>query len=161
MIQLTREEVQQVLKFIHRVTHWEEGRPDRNDTLKLLQSKLAEQCFCDRNNLGKPGVSCGDCPTRDYKTEKDDVEPVAYLAWRDGKPCWDEDCVCQDAVYPVDSDDDRTSMPVYLHPAPKPMMDEEIDDALSDIWGSDTGEVLSAHLQRKIARAIEARMNRV
>ena len=46
-------------------------------------------------------------------------------------------------------------------PAPKPMTDEEIDDALSDIWGSDTGEVLSAHLQRKIARAIEARMNRV
>ena len=43
----------------------------------------------------------------------------------------------------------------------KPMTDEEIDDALSDIWGSDTGEVLSAHLQRKIARAIEARMNRV
>lgn len=46
-------------------------------------------------------------------------------------------------------------------PAPKPMTDEEIDDALSDIWGSDTGEVLSAHLQRKIARAIEARINRV
>jgi hypothetical protein len=80
MIQLTREEVQQVLKFVHRVTHWEEGRPDRNDTLKLLQSKLAEQCFCDRNNLGKPGVSCGDCPTRDYKTEKDDVEPVTAQA---------------------------------------------------------------------------------
>jgi hypothetical protein len=52
-----------------------------------------------------------------------DVEPVAYLAWRDGQPCWDEDCVCQDAVYPVDEDDDRTSMPVYLHPAPKPMME--------------------------------------
>lgn len=42
-------------------------------------------------------------------------EPIAYLAWRDGKPCWDgDDCVCQDAVYPVDFDDDRTSMPVYL-----------------------------------------------
>ena len=167
MIQLTREEVQQVLKFVHRVTHWEEGRPDRNDTLKLLQSKLAEQCFCDRNNLGKPGVSCGDCPTRDYKTEKDDgepvtaqaaairtltflgytyhgaeqwkpplgktPEPVAYLAWRDGKPCWDEDCVCQDAVYPVDSDDDRTSMPVYLHPAPRPMTDFDIRGKLSTL----------------------------
>ena len=44
-------------------------------------------------------------------------EPVAYLAWRDGQPSWDEDCVCQDAVYPVDEDDDRTSMPVYTHPA--------------------------------------------
>ena len=42
-------------------------------------------------------------------------EPVAYLAWRDGKPCWEgDDCVCADAVYPVDMDDDRTSMPVYL-----------------------------------------------
>jgi hypothetical protein len=43
--------------------------------------------------------------------------------------------------------------------APKPMTDEEIDDALSDIWGSDTGETLSVHLQRKIARAIEAHLN--
>ena len=47
-------------------------------------------------------------------------EPVAYLAWRDGKPCWEgDDCVCQDAVYPVDHDDDRTSMPVYLSPQPR------------------------------------------
>ena len=58
-------------------------------------------------------------------------EPVAYLAWRDGKPCWDEDCVCQDAVYPVDSDDDRTSMPVYLHPAPRPVSDFDIRGKLS------------------------------
>jgi len=42
-------------------------------------------------------------------------KPVAYVAWRDGKLCWDsDDCVCEDAVYPVDWDDDRTSMPVYL-----------------------------------------------
>lgn len=26
-----------------------------------------EPCFCDANNIGAPGVSCGDCPTRDYK----------------------------------------------------------------------------------------------
>ena len=26
-----------------------------------------EQCWCDTHNIGKPGVSCGDCPTRDYK----------------------------------------------------------------------------------------------
>jgi hypothetical protein len=60
-------------------------------------------------------------------------EPVAYLAWRDGQPCWDEDCVCQDAVYPVDSDDDRTSMPVYLHPAKQTpwvgLTEEEVGDA--------------------------------
>lgn len=46
-------------------------------------------------------------------------EPIAYLAWRDGKPCYEgDDAVCEDAVWPVDGDDDRTSMPVYLHPAP-------------------------------------------
>jgi len=48
-------------------------------------------------------------------TEKE--QPIAYLAWRDGEPCWDEDCVCQDPVYPVDADDDRTSMPVYTRPS--------------------------------------------
>ena len=129
MIQLTREEVQQVLEGLRSYPHtsdWDNGH-------SIMQSKLSEQCFCDRNNLGKPGVSCGDCPTRDYKTEKDDVEPVAYLAWRDGQPCWDEDCVCQDAVYPVDEDDDRTSMPVYLHPAPKPMTDFDIRGKLSTL----------------------------
>lgn len=41
-------------------------------------------------------------------------EPVAYLAWRDGKPCYEgDDAVCEDAVWPVDWDDDRESMPVY------------------------------------------------
>lgn len=53
-------------------------------------------------------------------------EPVAYLAWRDGKPCWEgDDCVCADAVYPVDHDDDRTSMPVYLAPQPQPAVPQE------------------------------------
>lgn len=42
----------------------------------------------------------------------EDVEPVGYLAWRDGKPDWSEDCVCEDAVYPVDGED-RTSMAIY------------------------------------------------
>jgi hypothetical protein len=41
-------------------------------------------------------------------------EPVGYLAWKDGKPCWKgDDCVCEDAVYPVCSDDDRTSKAIY------------------------------------------------
>jgi hypothetical protein len=45
------------------------------------------------------------------------VEPVAYLAWRDGNPCYEgDDAVCEDAVWPVDFDDDRTSMPVYTAP---------------------------------------------
>ena len=47
------------------------------------------------------------------------VEPVAYLAWRDGKPCYEgDDAVCEDAVWPVDYDDDRTSMAVYLASPP-------------------------------------------
>ena len=41
-------------------------------------------------------------------------EPVGYLAWKDGKPCWKgDDCVCEDAVYPVCSDDDRMSKAIY------------------------------------------------
>lgn len=26
---------------------------------------MSEKCWCDENNIGVPGVSCGDCP-RDY-----------------------------------------------------------------------------------------------
>jgi len=43
-------------------------------------------------------------------------EPIGYLAWHAGKPSWDEDCVCQDAVYPVDESDVRTSEPIYTKP---------------------------------------------
>ena len=25
-----------------------------------------EKCYCDERGIGEPGVSCGDCPTRDY-----------------------------------------------------------------------------------------------
>ena len=47
-------------------------------------------------------------------------EPVAYIAWKNDKPCYEgDDAICEDAVWPVDSDDDRTSMPVCaaLQPA--------------------------------------------
>ena len=44
---------------------------------------------------------------------------VAYLAWKDGKPCYEgDDGVCEEAVWPLDDTDDRTSMPVYTHPLP-------------------------------------------
>jgi hypothetical protein len=33
----------------------------------LREAEPEEPCFCDRNGIGEPGVSCGDCPTRDYK----------------------------------------------------------------------------------------------
>jgi len=37
--------------------------------------------------------------------------PVAYIAWKDGKPCYEgDDAICEDAVWPVDSDDDRASV---------------------------------------------------
>jgi len=46
-------------------------------------------------------------------------EPVAYIAWKDGKPCYEgDDAICEDAVWPVDSDNDRTSMPVFTAPQP-------------------------------------------
>jgi len=52
------------------------------------------------------------------------VEPVAYLrASKEGKPLWNaESCVCEDPVYPLDSDDvdddgePVISMPVYTGP---------------------------------------------
>lgn len=41
-------------------------------------------------------------------------EPVGYLAWENDKPNWDgDDCVCEDAVYPVDYDDTRESKAIY------------------------------------------------
>jgi hypothetical protein len=33
----------------------------------LYEAELDEPCFCDRKGIGAAGVSCGDCPTRDYK----------------------------------------------------------------------------------------------
>ncbi len=85
-------------------------------------------------------------------------EPVAYLAWRDGKPCWEgDDCVCADAVYPVDHDDDRTSMPVYLAPQPQRprLTDEEILEVLTNI------DPFTARLPpglERFARAIEKKV---
>ena len=46
----------------------------RDVAIHRLKQALAQQeqpaqetCWCDQNNIGEPGVSCGDCPTRDYK----------------------------------------------------------------------------------------------
>ena len=53
----------------------------------------------------------------DRLADTGETMPVAYLAWRDGNPCYEgDDAVCEDAVWPVDFDDDRTSMPVYTSP---------------------------------------------
>ena len=46
-------------------------------------------------------------------------KPVAYIAWKNDKPCYEgDDAICEDAVWPVDSDDYRTSMPVFTAPQP-------------------------------------------
>ena len=37
-----------------------------------------ELCYCDQNNIGTPGVSCGDCPTRDYVTVPKSVSERLY-----------------------------------------------------------------------------------
>ena len=36
-------------------------------------------CYCDRNNIGVPGVSCGDCPERDYKKSRDKAKSIGLL----------------------------------------------------------------------------------
>ena len=33
----------------------------------LREQNESEQCWCDAQGIGKPGISCGDCPTRDYR----------------------------------------------------------------------------------------------
>lgn len=36
----------------------------------------AEPCYCDKNGIGAPGVSCGDCPDRDYKPKAESPKCV-------------------------------------------------------------------------------------
>jgi len=35
---------------------------------RSLAATASEKCWCDEQSIGEPGVSCGDCPTRDYKS---------------------------------------------------------------------------------------------
>lgn len=44
----------------------------------------SKQCFCDREGLGDPNESCGDCPTRDYNTPEQHSLPVQRMATRAG-----------------------------------------------------------------------------
>ena len=141
---ITREEVQQVLEFLQYRT----DPVERTRLIALLQSKLEKD---DGEPVTAQAAAIRTLTFLGYTYHGAEQwkpplgkapEPVAYIAWRDGQPCWDEDCVCQDAVYPVDSDDDRTSMPVYLHPAPRPMTDFDIRGKLSTLkcWHRLTGD---------------------
>lgn len=42
----------------------DDGNWEADDAAQPAQQ---EPCYCDKNGIGEPGVSCGDCPTRDYK----------------------------------------------------------------------------------------------
>lgn len=48
--------------------------------------RQAEPCYCDRNGLGVPGATCGDCP-RDYNPTAQARKDIAYLleAYRYGQ----------------------------------------------------------------------------
>ena len=70
---VARDEVIHKLKqALAQQAHFEE-QPDGtvipvDPSEKAQQEQPAQEtCWCDQNNIGEPGVSCGDCPTRDYK----------------------------------------------------------------------------------------------
>ena len=133
---ITKEEVQTLLTVLQEEADIYSEVPESfQEAISLLQSKLAEKDDGRIPHLPTAECKQGVCPA----CQKEDVEPVAYLAWRDGQPCWDEDCVCQDAVYPVDSDDDRTSMPVFTHPAKQTpwvgLTDEEVVACYDQVYG--------------------------
>jgi hypothetical protein len=76
--------------------------------IKTLEAELKKQDAAQAQAAVEPA---------DRLADTGETMPVAYLAWRDGKPCYEgDDAVCEDAVWPVDFDDDRTSMPVYTSP---------------------------------------------
>ena len=50
------------------------------------EAEQAEKCWCDEQGVGETGVSCGDCPMRDYKAEQSASatsvqEPVLGERW--------------------------------------------------------------------------------
>ena len=105
----------------------ENGRLRRH--IKTLEAELRKQDAAQAQAEDLRGVSDaqgqGSVPvsahttgeSSGHPTMQDVLKPVAYLAWRDGKPCYEgDDAVCEDAVWPVDDDDDRTSMAVYTSP---------------------------------------------
>ena len=107
----------------------ENGRLRRH--IKTLEAELRKQDAAQAQAEDLRGVSDaqgqGSVPvsahttgeSSGHPTMQDVLKPVAYLAWRDGKPCYEgDDAVCEDAVWPVDYDDDRTSMAVYLASPP-------------------------------------------
>jgi len=54
---------------------------DLANRIKAEMAVPQELCWCDANNIGEPGVSCGDCPTRDYAAPQPAV-PQEPVTWR-------------------------------------------------------------------------------
>lgn len=50
----------------HPLVHYDRTCPGCN-TEGVQPCAETEPCWCDKQGIGQPGVSCGDCPTRDYK----------------------------------------------------------------------------------------------
>ncbi|MEY2656186.1 MAG: hypothetical protein RLZZ524_3214 [Pseudomonadota bacterium] len=121
-----------------------------------MKSKAAQEpCFCDRMNIGEPGVSCGDCPTRDYKPTSGwklvPVEPTPEMM------------KCADFIMGADPRFMRMTWQAMLAVAPQlvawhnPRADI-LRDALREIADSKNLTATSAqfarHLQRLASKAL-------
>ena len=163
---ITKEEVQELLDAFQSIADNEENPMDTREAISLLQSKLEKD---DGEPVTAQAAAIRTLTFLGYTYHGAEQwkpplgkkpEPVAYFAWRDGKPCWDEDFVCQDAVYPVDSDDDRTSMPVYLHPAKQTpwvgLTEEEVYEAWR-VQGTSSADINPVKIF-DVAERIEAKL---
>ena len=68
---MTDNKLADALRDIQQYLQMTAPSPDCGHLLQITVDALAEhdapdECFCDSTKLGAPGVSCGDCPTRDY-----------------------------------------------------------------------------------------------
>ena len=107
-------------EYLSKQFEWADHVDGYNLTIDALRKELADTKLFATDN-----ANWFDALKVDYDKLKAEIAalrnqtPIAYIAWRDGNPCWDEDCVCTDAVWPADGDDDRVSMPVYIAPGAK------------------------------------------
>lgn len=119
----------------------------------LVAPAEPEQCWCDAQGIGKPGVSCGDCP-RDYG--KPAQQPAKWLPGeiKDGYKGirW----VTKEGVFGRPTADDvRTYLAEIAEPArtlAAPVTDEEIDAAFVELQ---LGLIYEATSVEEMKRALE------
>ena len=103
------------------------------------EAEKQEPCYCDANGIGEPGVSCGDCPIRDYKKPPaEKQEPVAWMQ--------------SDHEHISLWKDDYYTIPLYTHP-PKREWVGLTDEEMHACWDSPL-----TPLGMKHARMIEAKL---